>query len=84
MNSGPNSRAGARPDDRRRAAPPGQPRRAGGGTANLRADHDHTLADNTANEIGDITLLATITAHEQGLDTPALYGMEVTSIQRHH
>ncbi|MFE7216678.1 hypothetical protein ACFY0A_38640 [Streptomyces sp. NPDC001698] len=34
----------------------------------------------TAKEIGDVTLLARITDHSQGLVTPALYGVEVTTI----
>ncbi|MDN3059848.1 hypothetical protein PH213_36070 [Streptomyces sp. SRF1] len=34
----------------------------------------------TAKEIGDVTLLARVTDHAQGLATPALYGVEVTTI----
>lgn len=34
----------------------------------------------TAKEIGDVTLLARITDHSQGLATSSLYGVEVTTI----
>ncbi len=46
----------------------------------LRDDHDHAFARMTAKEIGEVTLLATITDHTQGLATPALYGIKVNTI----
>lgn len=46
----------------------------------LRGDDDAAFAQTTAKEIGDIALLARITDHGQGLATPALYGIEVTTI----
>lgn len=46
----------------------------------LRDDDNPAFARMTAKEIGDVTLLARITDHSQGLVTPALYRMEVTTI----
>lgn len=46
----------------------------------LRDDGDPALVRMTAKEIGDVTLLARITDHAQGLATPALCGVEVTTI----
>lgn len=46
----------------------------------LRDDDDPAFVRMTAKEIGDVTLLARITDHSQGLATPALYGVQVTTI----
>ncbi|MFB7292237.1 hypothetical protein [Actinacidiphila glaucinigra] len=46
----------------------------------LRDDDDPAFVRMTAKEIGDVTLLARITDHTHGLATPALYGIEVTTI----
>ncbi|MFE2025897.1 hypothetical protein ACFW9V_12225 [Streptomyces hygroscopicus] len=46
----------------------------------LRDDDDPAFVRMTAKEIGDVTLLARVTDHAQGLATPALYGVEVTTI----
>ncbi|MGH3809641.1 MAG: hypothetical protein ACRDRU_24060 [Pseudonocardiaceae bacterium] len=46
----------------------------------LRSDEDHAFARMYAKEIGEMTLLATITDHAQGLATPALYLINVQII----
>ena len=46
----------------------------------IRSDHDWTFARMYAKEIGEMTLLATISDHSQGLATPALYQIEVRAI----
>ncbi|MEU5836334.1 nucleotidyltransferase domain-containing protein [Streptomyces diacarni] len=46
----------------------------------LRADDDRTLHRQSASEIGQIGVLARITDHTQGLATPALYGIDVTTV----
>ena len=46
----------------------------------LRPDDDHTFAGMHAKEIGDMTLLATITDHTHGLTTPAIYQIDVQNI----
>jgi uncharacterized protein len=46
----------------------------------IRLDHDRTFARMYAKEIGEMTLLATIIDHSQGLATPALYQIEVRAI----
>jgi hypothetical protein len=43
----------------------------------LRADDDRSFTRVYAKEIGEMSLLATITDHSQGLATPALYRIEV-------
>ncbi len=46
----------------------------------LRSDEDSTFTRMYAKEIGEMTLLATITDHTQGLATPALYRINVQII----
>lgn len=46
----------------------------------LRSDEDPTFTRMYAKEIGEMTLLATITNHAQGLATPALYRINVQII----
>ncbi|AXI73167.1 nucleotidyltransferase domain-containing protein [Streptomyces cavourensis] len=46
----------------------------------LRADDDRTFHDVVAREVGQISVLARITDHRQGLATPALYGIEVQAV----
>jgi predicted nucleotidyltransferase len=46
----------------------------------LRSDTDRSFARMYAKEIGEMTLLATITDHEQGMVTPALYRINVQII----
>jgi uncharacterized protein len=46
----------------------------------IRSDDDRTFAHMSAKEIGEMTLLATITDHAQGLATPALYQVKVNTI----
>jgi predicted nucleotidyltransferase len=46
----------------------------------LRADGDRTFHDVVAQEVGQISVLARITDHRQGLATPALYGIEVQTV----
>ncbi|WP_351228717.1 hypothetical protein [Streptomyces sp. NPDC002133] len=46
----------------------------------MRDEDDPAFVRMTAKEIGDVTLLARITDHDQGLATPALYGIAVTTI----
>ncbi|MGH3972488.1 MAG: hypothetical protein ACRDS9_04070, partial [Pseudonocardiaceae bacterium] len=46
----------------------------------LRSDEDRTFTRMHAKEIGEMTLLATITNHTQGLATPALYRINVQII----
>jgi len=46
----------------------------------IRADDDHTFTRTYAKEIGEMTLLARITDHSQGLATPALYGIRAQII----
>lgn len=48
----------------------------------IRSDDDHRFARMYAKEIGEMTLLASITDHGQGLATPALYQIEVGTILR--
>ncbi|MER5969435.1 nucleotidyltransferase domain-containing protein [Streptomyces sp. NPDC002055] len=46
----------------------------------LRADGDRTFHDVIAQEVGQISVLARITDHREGLATPALYGIEVDTV----
>lgn len=46
----------------------------------LRPDDDRTFARMHAKEIGDMTLLATVTDHTHGLATPAIYQIDVQNI----
>jgi predicted nucleotidyltransferase len=46
----------------------------------IRADDDHAFTRMYAKEIGEMTLLARITDHSQGLVTPALYGIRAQLI----
>jgi hypothetical protein len=46
----------------------------------LRADHDKTFASVSSKEIGEMSLLARITDHAEGLTTPAVYGIKVKTI----
>jgi uncharacterized protein len=46
----------------------------------LRSDDDPAFARMYAKEIGEMTLLATITDHTQGLATPALYRIDVQMV----
>jgi uncharacterized protein len=46
----------------------------------IRSDNDRTFARMYAKEIGEMTLLATVTDHTQGLATPALYNIKVQNI----
>ncbi|MFI5725313.1 nucleotidyltransferase domain-containing protein [Streptomyces cyaneofuscatus] len=46
----------------------------------LRADGDRTFHDVVAQEVGQISVLARITDHRQGLATPASYGIEVETV----
>ncbi len=46
----------------------------------IRSDDDRTFARIYAKEIGEMTLLATVTDHTQGLATPALYQIKVQNI----
>ena len=46
----------------------------------IRSDDDRTFARTYAKEIGEMTLLATVTDHTQGLATPALYQIKVQNI----
>ncbi|GAA3116380.1 hypothetical protein GCM10010530_43570 [Kribbella aluminosa] len=46
----------------------------------LRSDHDKTFARIASKEIGEISLLAKITDHAEGLTTPAVYGIRVKNI----
>ncbi|WP_244229935.1 nucleotidyltransferase domain-containing protein [Kitasatospora albolonga] len=46
----------------------------------LRADGDRTFHDVVAREVGQISVLARITDHRQGLVTPAVYGIEVETV----
>ncbi|MEW1761102.1 nucleotidyltransferase domain-containing protein [Streptomyces cyaneofuscatus] len=46
----------------------------------LRADGDRTFHDVVAQEVGQISVLARITDHRQGLATPALYGIGVEAV----
>lgn len=46
----------------------------------IRSDKDPTFTRMYAKEIGEMTLLATITDHTQGLATPALYQLKVQTI----
>ena len=46
----------------------------------IRSDDDRTFARMSAKEIGEMTLLATITDHAEGLATPALYQIKVNNI----
>ncbi|MCZ0983948.1 hypothetical protein O1L60_45120 [Streptomyces diastatochromogenes] len=46
----------------------------------LRADDDRTFHDVVAQEVGEISVLARITDHAQGLATPALYGIAVETV----
>ncbi len=48
----------------------------------LRADQDEIFSQTSAKEIGEVSLLAQITDHTEGLATPALYGIAVTTILR--
>ncbi|MBB5980159.1 nucleotidyltransferase domain-containing protein [Kribbella solani] len=48
----------------------------------LRADDDRTFARVSSKEVGEMSLLATITDHTEGLTTPAVYGIRVTAILR--
>lgn len=47
----------------------------------LRADGDRAFARMYAKEIGEMTLLAVVTEHEQGLATPALHRIGVRNIR---
>jgi predicted nucleotidyltransferase len=46
----------------------------------LRADGDRTFYNVIAQEVGQISVLARITDHREGLTTPALYGIEVDTV----
>ncbi|MGW6605593.1 hypothetical protein [Streptomyces sp. NPDC055036] len=46
----------------------------------LRADGDKTFAGVVAKEVGAMSVLARITDHSEGLATPALYGIEVSTV----
>lgn len=46
----------------------------------IRADHDKTFAGVSSKEIGEMSLLARITDHAEGLTTPAVYGIKVKTI----
>lgn len=46
----------------------------------LRIDDDRTFARVCTKEIGHLSVRATITSHEQGLATPAFYGIEVMTV----
>ncbi|MFG2767795.1 nucleotidyltransferase domain-containing protein [Streptomyces rubiginosohelvolus] len=46
----------------------------------LRADGDRTFHDVVAREVGQISVLARITDHREGLATPALYGIAVDTV----
>lgn len=46
----------------------------------VRSDRDRTFAGISAKEIGEISLLAEITDHAEGLTTPAVYGIEVRTV----
>jgi predicted nucleotidyltransferase len=46
----------------------------------IRSDDDRTFTRMYAKEIGEMTLLATVTDHSQGLATPALYQLKVQAI----
>ncbi|MBV2355987.1 hypothetical protein KUM39_16665 [Streptomyces sp. J2-1] len=46
----------------------------------LRADGDRTFHDMIAQEVGQISVLARITDHREGLATPALYGIDVETV----
>lgn len=46
----------------------------------IRADHDRTFSSVSSKEIGEISLLAKIIDHSEGLTTPALYGIKVKTI----
>lgn len=46
----------------------------------LRSDGDRTFHGVVAQEVGEISVLARITDHTEGLATPALYGIEVETV----
>ena len=46
----------------------------------IRSDHDKTFSRVTSKEIGEVSLLARITDHTEGLTTPAVYGIKVRTI----
>lgn len=46
----------------------------------IRSDDDRTFARMYAKEIGEMTLLANVTDHSQGIATPALYQIKVQNI----
>jgi predicted nucleotidyltransferase len=46
----------------------------------IRSDRDKTFARISSKEIGEISLLAKITDHAEGLTTPAVYGIKVKTI----
>ncbi|MDQ8705432.1 transposase family protein [Streptomyces sp. LHD-70] len=46
----------------------------------LRADGDRTFHDLVAQEMGEISVLARITSHTEGLAAPALYGIDVETV----
>lgn len=46
----------------------------------IRADDDRGFARMYAKEIGEMTLLATVTDHAEGLTTPALYRIRAQTI----
>jgi predicted nucleotidyltransferase len=46
----------------------------------IRSDHDKTFAQVSSKEIGEMSLLARITDHTEGLTTPAVYGIKVKTI----